>query len=72
MLAVGPATKITIHVNQDTSSRKDFLHIEILTFLYERGVSCATVVKIKIVNRYLAENTPNPFASRKIAPISVF
>ena len=45
MLAVGPATKITIHVNQDTSSRRDFLHIEILTFLYERGVSGATVVK---------------------------
>jgi PII-like signaling protein len=45
MLAVGPATRITIHVNQDTSSHKDFLHIEILTFLYERGVSGATVVK---------------------------
>jgi uncharacterized protein len=45
MVAVGPATKITIHVNQDTSSHKDFLHIEILTFLYERGVSGATVVK---------------------------
>jgi uncharacterized protein len=45
MLEVGPATKITIHVNQDTSSRKDFLHTEILAFLYERGVSGATVVK---------------------------
>jgi hypothetical protein len=27
---------------------------------------------MKTVIRYLAENTPNPFASRKIAPISVF
>ena len=45
MLAVGPATKIIIHVNEDTSSRRDFLHSEILTFLYERGVSGATVVK---------------------------
>jgi|SRR5580658_8811293 PII-like signaling protein len=45
MLVVGPATKITIHVNQDTSSRRDFLHAEILTFLHERGVSGATVMK---------------------------
>jgi hypothetical protein len=27
---------------------------------------------MKTVIRYLAENTPNPFASRKIAPISDF
>jgi hypothetical protein len=30
------------------------------------------VLKNKTVIRYLAENTPNPFAGRKIAPISVF
>jgi hypothetical protein len=27
---------------------------------------------MKSVVRYLAENTPNPFAGRKIAPFSVF
>ena len=37
MLAVGPATKITIHVSEDTSSRSDLLHTEILTFLFRRG-----------------------------------
>lgn len=45
MLEVGPAVKITIHINQDTSSRKDFLHNEILAFLYEHGVSGATILK---------------------------
>jgi PII-like signaling protein len=45
MLAVGPATKITIYVNEDTSSRTDFLHSEILTFLQRRGVSGATILK---------------------------
>jgi uncharacterized protein len=45
MLAVGPALKITIHLNADTSSRSDFLHSEILSFLYKRGVSGATVLR---------------------------
>ena len=45
MQAVGPAMKITIHVNEDTSLRSDFLHTEILTFLYRRGVSGATLLK---------------------------
>jgi PII-like signaling protein len=45
MLEVGPAVKITIHVNEDTSSRSDFLHSEILTFLYKHGVSGATIFK---------------------------
>jgi hypothetical protein len=30
------------------------------------------VLKNKTAICYLAENTPNPFASRKIAPFSVF
>jgi hypothetical protein len=30
------------------------------------------VLKNKPAIRYLAENAPNPFASRKIAPVSVF
>jgi len=45
MLEVGPAIKITIHINDDTSSRSDFLHSEILTFLYEHGVSGATIFR---------------------------
>jgi PII-like signaling protein len=45
MLVAGPAIKITIHLNDDISSRIDFLHKEILNFLYEQGVSGATVIR---------------------------
>jgi PII-like signaling protein len=45
MLEAGPALKITIHLNADTSARSDFLHTEVLSFLYERGVSGATVFR---------------------------
>jgi PII-like signaling protein len=45
MLEVGPAVKITIHLNEDISSRTDFLHNEILSFLYKQGVSGATVFR---------------------------
>jgi PII-like signaling protein len=45
MLEVGPAVKITIHLNEDISSRTDFLHNEILSFLYMQGVSGATVFR---------------------------
>ena len=45
MLDVGPAVKITIHLNQDVSSRTDFLHEEILGFLYNNGVSGATLFR---------------------------
>ena len=44
MIDVGPAVKITIHLNEDISSRTDFLHNEILGFLYKQGVSGATVI----------------------------
>jgi uncharacterized protein len=45
MLDVGSAIKITIHLNQDVSSRTDFLHKEILGFLYNSGVSGATLFR---------------------------
>jgi uncharacterized protein len=45
MLEVGPAVKITIHLNQDISSHTDFLHNEILNFLYTQGISGATVIR---------------------------
>jgi PII-like signaling protein len=45
MLATGPALKITIHLNDDISSNTDFLYKEILNFLYEHGVSGATVIR---------------------------
>lgn len=44
MLVPGPAKKIVIHVNDDTSARRDFLYKEILALLLERGVAGATLL----------------------------
>jgi PII-like signaling protein len=45
VLAPGPAKKVTIHLNVDTSSRDDFLSKEILSLLFEHGVAGATVTR---------------------------
>ena len=47
MLVAGAAVKITIHLNEDTSSSSDFLHKEILSFLYNEGVSGASLLKLQ-------------------------
>jgi uncharacterized protein len=45
VLAPGPAKKVTIHLNADTSSRSDFLSSEILALLFDHGVAGATVTR---------------------------
>jgi len=45
LLAPGPAKKVTIHLNEDTSSRSDFLSREIIALLLRQGVAGATVVR---------------------------
>lgn len=45
MLPPGPAQKVTIHLNEDTSARRDFLYNEIFAFLLERGVAGASLVR---------------------------
>jgi uncharacterized protein len=45
VLAAGPAKKITIHLNADTVSRRDFLSSEILSLLFEHGIAGATVTR---------------------------
>jgi PII-like signaling protein len=45
MLAPGPAKKITIHLNEDTSTQRNFLYLEVFTFLQQRGVSGATLIR---------------------------
>ena len=45
MLIPGPAKKVTIHLNEDTSSRSDYLGHEILTLLLKQGVAGATVLR---------------------------
>lgn len=43
MLAAGPAKKVTIHLNSDTVSHRDYLSREILSLLFEHGVAGATM-----------------------------
>jgi uncharacterized protein len=45
MLSPGLAKKVTIHLNEDTSSRNDFLSAEILSLLLREGVAGATVMR---------------------------
>lgn len=45
MLAPGPAKKVTIHLNEDTRSERDFLSRVIVAFLFEHGVAGATVFR---------------------------
>jgi PII-like signaling protein len=45
VLAPGPAKKVTIHLNEDTSSQTDFLSREIVSLLLRQGVAGATVIR---------------------------
>jgi hypothetical protein len=45
MLKLGPAKKITIYLNEDTSSSRDFLYREIFEFLLSRGVAGASLIR---------------------------
>ena len=45
MLVPGPAKKITIHLNEDTSSRSDYLSQEVLLLLLSQGVAGATLLR---------------------------
>jgi uncharacterized protein len=47
MLRTGPALRIIIHVNDDVSSRKNFLHEEILQLLFDRGMAGATLLRVQ-------------------------
>jgi hypothetical protein len=45
VLTLGPAKKVTIHLNEDTSSQSDYLSREILSLLLKQGVAGATVLR---------------------------
>jgi PII-like signaling protein len=45
MLDIGPALRVMIHLNADVSSSREFLHTDILDFLYKQQVAGATVVR---------------------------
>jgi uncharacterized protein len=45
MLSPGPAQRVVIHLNEDAASEGDYLHQEIVSFLFAQGVSGATVLR---------------------------
>jgi PII-like signaling protein len=45
MLTPGGAKKVTIHLNEDTSAGEDFLYKQIFSFLRDRGVAGATLIR---------------------------
>jgi hypothetical protein len=45
VLAAGQAKKVTIHLNEDTSSQSDYLSREIISLLLKQGVAGATVLR---------------------------
>lgn len=45
MLSLGAAKKVTIYLNEDTSSSRDFLYREIFSFLLSQGVSGASLIR---------------------------
>ena len=44
-LTPGPARKVTIHLNEDTSVQNDFLYSEIFRFLFDSGVAGASMIR---------------------------
>lgn len=44
MLPSGPALKVTLHLNSDTSNKDAFLHQDILQYLQRSGIAGATVL----------------------------
>jgi PII-like signaling protein len=45
MLMPGPAQRVVIHLNEDAASEGDYLHLEIVSFLFAKGVAGATVLR---------------------------
>jgi len=45
MLMPGPAQRVVIHLNEDAASEGDYLHLEIVSFLFAEGVAGATVLR---------------------------
>lgn len=45
MLPLGPAERVVIHLNEDAASTGDYLHLEVISFLFSQGVAGATVLR---------------------------
>ncbi len=45
MLTPGPALKVTVHMNGDTSAQQGFLYQDVLAYLQRQGIEGATVMR---------------------------
>lgn len=45
MLKPGAAKKVTVHLNEDTSTESGFIHEQVFSLLFSRGVAGATVLR---------------------------
>lgn len=45
MLKPGPAKKVTVHLNEDTSTANGFIHEQVFSLLFSCGVAGATVLR---------------------------
>jgi uncharacterized protein len=45
MLSPGPAQRVVIHLNEDAASEGDYLHLEVVSFLFAQGIAGATVLR---------------------------
>lgn len=45
MLKPGAAKKVTVHLNEDTSTENGFIHEQVFSLLFSRGVAGATVLR---------------------------
>jgi PII-like signaling protein len=73
MLTPGLAKKVTIHVNEDTSASHDFLYNEIFSFLRERGVAGATMIRPQsgFGSHHRVHSTEGNHAEREHLPIRI-
>jgi uncharacterized protein len=73
MLAPGLAKKVTIHLNEDTSSGHDFLYNEIFTYLREHGVAGATIIRPQssFGSHHRVHSTEGNTADREHLPVRI-
>lgn len=45
MLLPGPAQRVVIHLNEDAASEGDYLHLEVMSLLFDHSVAGATVLR---------------------------
>ncbi len=64
---------MTIHINEDTSSNRDFLYNEIFSFLLERGVAGATLIRpaAGFGSHHLTHSVGADFAAGEHLPVRI-